>query len=61
MKWWLKLGLALILAVVIAILGISGFLGYSVTSVERVPIEENPTHWHRFFKWGNSKREAIPL
>ena len=42
MKWWLKLGLALILVVVIAILGISGFLGYSMTKVERVPIEENP-------------------
>ena len=42
MKWWLKLGLALILVVVIAILGISGFLGYSMTKVERVPIEEDP-------------------
>jgi hypothetical protein len=42
MKWWLKLGLALILVVVIAILGISAFLGYSMTKVERVPIEENP-------------------
>ena len=42
MKWWLKLGLALILAVVIAILGISGFLGYSMTKVERLPIEETP-------------------
>ncbi len=42
MKWWLKLGLALILVVVIAILGISGFLAYSMTRVERVPIEGNP-------------------
>ncbi len=42
MKWWLKLGLALILVVAIAFLGISGFLGYSMTKVERVPIEENP-------------------
>jgi len=42
MKWWLKLGLALILAVAIAILGISGFLGHSMTKVERVPIEETP-------------------
>jgi len=42
MKWWLKLGLALILVVAIAILGISGFLGYSMTKVERVPIEETP-------------------
>ncbi|GAI04096.1 unnamed protein product [marine sediment metagenome] len=42
MKWWLKLGLAFILVVAIAILGISGFLGYSMTKVERVPIEETP-------------------
>ena len=42
MKWWLKLGLALILLVIIAILGISGFLGHSMTRVERVPIEETP-------------------
>ncbi len=42
MKWWLKLGLALILVVVIAFLGISAFLGYSMTKVERVPIEETP-------------------
>ncbi len=42
MEWWLKLGLALILVVVISILGISVFLGYSMTKVERVPIEENP-------------------
>ncbi len=42
MRWWLKLGLALILVVAVAFLGISGFLGYSMTKVERVPIEENP-------------------
>jgi len=42
MKWWLKLGLALILVAIISFLGISGFLGYSMTKVERVPIEENP-------------------
>ena len=41
MKWWLKLGLALILVAIISFLGISGFLGYSMTKVERVPIEEN--------------------
>lgn len=39
MKWWLKLGLALILVVVIAVLGISGFLGYSMTKARRVPID----------------------
>ena len=43
MKWWLKLGLALILVMAIAFLGISGFLGYPMTKVERVPIEENPS------------------
>lgn len=42
MKRWLKPGLTLILAVVIAFLGISGFLGYSMTKVVRVPLEENP-------------------
>lgn len=42
MKKWLKLGLALILAVVIAFVGISGYLGYSMTRVERVPLEVNP-------------------
>ncbi len=41
-KWWLRLGLVLILVTVIAFLGISGFLGYSMTKVERVPIEGNP-------------------
>jgi len=43
MRWWLKLLLALILVVVIASLGISGFMGSSMTKVERVPIKENPT------------------
>jgi len=43
MKWWLKLGLALILVVIIVIVGISGFLGNSMTTVERVPIDENPS------------------
>ncbi len=42
MKWWLKLGLAIILIVAIAILVMSGFLGHSMTKVERVPIEETP-------------------
>ncbi len=42
MKWWLKLGLALILVVAIAFVGIAGYLGHSITRVERVPVEENP-------------------
>lgn len=45
MKWWLKLGLALVLLIVIAFVGISGFLGYSMTRVERIPIEEYPSQW----------------
>jgi fermentation-respiration switch protein FrsA (DUF1100 family) len=42
MKWFLRVGLPLILIVVIAFLGISGYLGYSMTRVERVPVEEEP-------------------
>lgn len=42
MKWWLKLGLALILVAAIAILGISGYMGYSMTRVERVPVSQDP-------------------
>ncbi|MFQ6122858.1 MAG: alpha/beta hydrolase [Dehalococcoidales bacterium] len=42
MKWWLKLGLALTLIVAVTVLGISSFLGYSMTKVERISIEENP-------------------
>jgi len=41
-KWWLKLGLAIIVALAIAFLAISGFLGRSMTKVERVPIEGSP-------------------
>lgn len=40
----LKLGLALILILIIAFAVISGFLGYSMTRVERVPIDESPSH-----------------
>jgi len=42
LKWWLKVVLAIALAVVIAFLGISAYLGHSMTSIERVPIEETP-------------------
>ncbi len=42
MKWWLKLGLALVLAAVVAFLGISAFLGYSMTKVERVLVKMTP-------------------
>jgi pimeloyl-ACP methyl ester carboxylesterase len=42
MKKWLKLGIAFILAVLIIFIGISGYLGYSMTRLERVPLERNP-------------------
>ena len=42
MKLWQKLALAFLVVLVIAFLGISGYLGYSMTSVERVPVEESP-------------------
>jgi fermentation-respiration switch protein FrsA (DUF1100 family) len=41
MKWFLRIGLPIILVVVIAFLGISAFLGSSMTTVERMPVEEN--------------------
>lgn len=43
MKWWLILLIALIGVIVIAFLSISVFLGSSMTKVERIPIEENPS------------------
>jgi fermentation-respiration switch protein FrsA (DUF1100 family) len=45
MKWWLKVGLALVVLVVIAFFGVAGFLGYSLTRVERVWVEESPTQF----------------
>jgi dipeptidyl aminopeptidase/acylaminoacyl peptidase len=42
MKKWLKVGLGVILTVVVVFVGISGYLGYSMTRVERVPLEGNP-------------------
>lgn len=42
MKWFLRIGVPLILVVVVAFLGISVFLGNSMTSVERVPVAGNP-------------------
>ena len=36
------LELTLVLALVVAFLGISAFLGYSMTKVKRVPIEDDP-------------------
>lgn len=42
MKRPLKLILAFIIVVVMAWVGISGFLGYSMTKVERVPLDRTP-------------------
>jgi fermentation-respiration switch protein FrsA (DUF1100 family) len=42
MKRWLEIGLALILVLAVGFLGISGYLGYSMTRVDRVPLEGNP-------------------
>jgi fermentation-respiration switch protein FrsA (DUF1100 family) len=41
-KRWLRLGLALVAIVVVATLGFSGFMGYSMTRVERVPVGLSP-------------------
>jgi fermentation-respiration switch protein FrsA (DUF1100 family) len=41
-KWWLKLTLVVLLAAIAAFLGISVYLGHSMTVVERVPITETP-------------------
>ncbi len=43
MKWWLKVILAVILAAIAAFLGISVYLGHSMTAVERLPITEDPS------------------
>jgi fermentation-respiration switch protein FrsA (DUF1100 family) len=43
MKKWLKIGLAVILAAVIIFVGISAYLGYSMTRVKRVALTENPS------------------
>ena len=42
MKWWWKAALTLILVIVVATLGISGYLGYSMTRVERLAVEQDP-------------------
>jgi pimeloyl-ACP methyl ester carboxylesterase len=41
-KWWLKLILGIFLAVIAVFLGISVYLGHSMTDIERVPITETP-------------------
>jgi len=41
-KWWLKVILAAVLAAIAAFLGISVYLGHSMTAIERVPVTETP-------------------
>jgi fermentation-respiration switch protein FrsA (DUF1100 family) len=43
MKWWLKVILSIALAAIAAFLGISVYLGHSMTAIERVPITETPS------------------
>lgn len=42
MKRWLKPGLILVLVLVVAFLGISVYLGYSMTRIRRAPVAEDP-------------------
>lgn len=42
MKKWIKIGLMAVLAIAVIFVGISGYLGYSMTRTTRVPLSENP-------------------
>jgi fermentation-respiration switch protein FrsA (DUF1100 family) len=42
MKKWLRVTLGIVLAVLVIFVGISAYLGYSMTRVERVPLTEDP-------------------
>ena len=42
MKKWLKIGLGIILTLVVIFIGISAYLGYSMTRTNRLPLEGNP-------------------
>jgi uncharacterized protein len=42
MKKWLIIGLAVILVIVLLFTGISAYLGYTLTRVKRVPVEDDP-------------------
>jgi fermentation-respiration switch protein FrsA (DUF1100 family) len=39
---WLRVTLSIVLAVLVIFVGISAYLGYSMTRVERLPLTENP-------------------
>jgi fermentation-respiration switch protein FrsA (DUF1100 family) len=42
-KKWLRVTLSIVLALLIIFIGISAYLGYSMTRVERVPLTEDPS------------------
>ena len=42
MKKWLKIGGAVVLAVVVVFVGVSAYLGYTMTRTPRVPVEGSP-------------------
>lgn len=50
MKKWLKLGLVILLIVIMIFLGISAYLGCSMTRAERVSIEGNPGQYGLTYK-----------
>lgn len=42
MKKWLKYGLILIVVLIVVFVGVSGYMGYSMTRQDRVPLLRNP-------------------
>ncbi len=50
MKWWLKLIIAFIVVILIAFVGISVYLGASITRAERVAVEGSPADLHRDYE-----------
>ncbi len=50
MKWCLKLALVIAALAIFAFLGIAAFLGSSMTKVERVAVEEDPTFYGLTFE-----------
>ncbi len=42
MRWWIKLIIAFVFVVLVVYVGISVYLGNSMTRVERIPVEESP-------------------
>jgi fermentation-respiration switch protein FrsA (DUF1100 family) len=42
MKKWVRVTLSIVLALLVIFVGISAYMGYSLTRVERVPLTENP-------------------